>query len=286
MWDSVAAHLRWHSNLLLPYGFDEIRIAPLEEILPGAVFSGPGDYLEFRAVLELFYSLKCRSITSGLWYGFNPETLLNWAFLDGKILLVALNARESPGLLIGFDDILRCCESALTSPTEFGAIVLPNLWQQPDRHPRIELVDTTRDILFALKANEKDFSDLTWQQLEEIVAEILRSRGMEVKTTPRSADGGRDIIARGELIHGEPTVLAIEVKHKGIVHLDEIRSRLYANHQFPALMFATSGRFSAGVIQEKKKPENFLRLLLKDGLALSQWIADYGSRGQGRVRQG
>ena len=81
-------------------------------------------------------------------------------------------------------------------------------------------------------------------------------------------------------------MLAIEVKHKGIVHLDEIRSRLYANHQFPALMFATSGRFSAGVIQEKKKPENFLRLLLKDGLALSQWIADYGSRGQGRVRQG
>ena len=106
---------------------------------------------------------------------------------------------------------------------------------------------------------------------------------MEVKTTPRSTDGGRDIIARGELIHGEPTVLAIEVKHKGIVHLDEIRSRLYANHQFPALMFATSGRFSAGVIQEKKKPENFLRLLLKDGLALS------GSRitaHVGRVRQG
>jgi hypothetical protein len=98
---------------------------------------------------------------------------------------------------------------------------------------------------------------------------------MEVSVTPRTRDGGRDILARGELIPGEPTVLAVEVKHKGLVGIDEVASRLYRNREFPAMLFATSGRFSAGVVREKRRPENFLRLLLKDGVGLGQWISEY-----------
>jgi hypothetical protein len=81
-------------------------------------------------------------------------------------------------------------------------------------------------------------------------------------------------------LSAEAIQLAIEVKHKEIVGIDEVRSRLQANKEFPVIMVATSGRFTAGVIKEKKKPENFLRLLLKDGNAVRDWIASYtmGSR--------
>jgi hypothetical protein len=111
--------------------------------------------------------------------------------------------------------------------------------------------------------------------LENIVAELLRDRGMEVALTSRAADGGRDVIARGELIPGEPTLLAVEVKHKPVVGLDDVRSRLYANRAFPALLFATSGRFTAGVVRERSQPDTHLRLFLKDGFALSQWVSTY-----------
>ena len=64
------------------------------------------------------------------------------------------------------------------------------------------------------------------------------------------------------------------MKHKGVVGLDDIRSRVHANREFPALMFATSGRFSAGVLREKEKPDNFVRLWLRDGTALGSWIKE------------
>jgi hypothetical protein len=93
--------------------------------------------------------------------------------------------------------------------------------------------------------------------------------------TPRSRDGGRDIIAKGELLPGELISLAVEVKHKGVVGLDDVRSRLHANKEFPVLMVATSGRFTAGVLREKQQPGNFLRLMLRDGMAVKQWLKQY-----------
>ena len=121
-------------------------------------------------------------------------------------------------------------------------------------------------------------ADLTWRQLEELVAELLRSRGMEISLTKRSHDGGRDVVARGELIPGEPTVLAVEVKKKPVVGIYDVQRALRANEDFPALLVATSGRFSGGVIREKARNRNQLRLYLKDGLALSQWIDAWASK--------
>lgn len=59
----------------------------------------------------------------------------------------------------------------------------------------IELVDTTRALLLALRDEKIAFTNLNWMQMEDIVAELLRSRGLQVWVTPRSRDGGRDIIA-------------------------------------------------------------------------------------------
>lgn len=97
---------------------------------------------------------------------------------------------------------------------------------------------------------------------------------MAISVTPRINDGGRDILARGELF-GEPLTIAVEVKQKRIVPVSDARAALYANRHLPVLMLATSGSFSAGVIKEKAREENRLRLLLKDGIALSQWIRSY-----------
>jgi len=53
-----------------------------------------------------------------------------------------------------------------------------------------------------------------------------------------------------------------------------------ANRAFPALLVATAGTFSAGVIREKRLPHNHMRMFLKDGVAVGQWIDNY-ARGRG-----
>ena len=117
--------------------------------------------------------------------------------------------------------------------------------------------------------------ELSWRTLEEIVAELLRARGMQIHVTAKSHDDGRDIIARGELISGEPAVIAVEVKQKPIVGLADVQRAVKANEDFPSLMIATSGRFTSGVIREKTQSRHELRLFLKDGVALSQWVDTY-----------
>jgi predicted Mrr-cat superfamily restriction endonuclease len=133
-------------------------------------------------------------------------------------------------------------------------------------------------ILRSIYAERKTLNEITPRQLEEIVAELLRSQGMDIYVTPQTRDGGRDIIARGELVPGEPTILAVEVKHRKVVGMADLYGSLKANENFPALLLVTTGRFSGGVVNEKTKSENRLRLLLKDGVALSQWICAYGAR--------
>ena len=130
--------------------------------------------------------------------------------------------------------------------------------------------------MLALKKQAIQLESVSWRQLEEIVAEVLRARGMEIHLVRENPQGGRDIVARGELIPGqEPLLLAVEVKHRRIVDRPEVDKALWQNRHFPALMFVTSGRFTSGVFKEKAAPDNKFRLFLKDGDALDDLIRAY-----------
>jgi hypothetical protein len=276
--DDILAFLHRNLHLLIPCGFDELRIeqGPLRKLAEAMNaerrkrFPDAPEHDWFEgargAGLALAVGFRCRDAASGLWFS---KLVMDYA---SQTLCI-----RSPGTEKKFTlhEVVEHCERALRAPGHPAVMALPNLWRPPETHPSIELFDTTRAIVRALQARETTMSALTWQQLEDIVAELLRQRGLEVQVTPRRKDGGRDILARGELMPREPAVLAVEVKHRGVVDLDEVRSRLYANREFPVLMFATSGRFSAGVIREKEKPENFFRLWLRDGIALNAWINEY-----------
>jgi len=100
---------------------------------------------------------------------------------------------------------------------------------------------------------------------------------LEIYQTPRSRDGGRDIIAKGEMSPGNFVHMAVEVKQRKKVNMPDVSRALEANCHYPKIMIATTGQFSAGVIQEKQSDERFLRPELLDGIALSQLIRGYGN---------
>jgi len=282
-------YLRANPHLLLPCGFEEIRVPrPPPIVETDLLAKGPTEWSRYDDWLlkdddlyEKLYDgqlglndLDYRLATTHEWStGSSHTTNINDR---GEVELKIYFSRHTVNL-VPKEIALRVARAALNQPPRSKpyALILPRLWRKPSTAADFELVSSSKALLLALQEEKIGYENLTWRQLEEIVAELLRSRGMEISLTAPGADGGRDIIARGELLPGELTTLAVEVKHKRIVNIDDVRARLHANKDFPLLMFVTSGRYAAGVIEEKNRDGNYLRLILKDGVGLRQWVSDY-----------
>jgi hypothetical protein len=178
-----------------------------------------------------------------------------------------------------FDKLVEHLKKIYANPIEDSkSIISPLLWTpEAQKEERIILRDTTSELLSAVIKEKLSLRKIHWKQFEEIVAEVLRASGLEIHLVRENPQGGRDIIARGEIISGlGPMCLAVEVKQRETVYRPTIQKAIYQNRYFPALLFVTSGRFSSGVFKEKRLPENQLRLILKDGVAIRDMINAYG----------
>ena len=268
-----------HPELVLPTGFDEVRYAAqeindhtLSESVRGVfdevMSEWPSEVPPSGIGIEVLRRSHYRT-PDGMWHGIEGvfDRLLPPQIERGE------GERRSGAewyKLLSDEWFRKIGNCALTSPK---VVTLPSLILPT--HHESQLHSATKSILCELHQNKTSLAELHWRTLEEIVAELLCGMGLKVALTKRSSDGGRDVIARGELIPGEPILLAVEVKHKNVVGVRDLREALWANRHFPALLFATSGRFSAGVYREKIALETSLRLILKDGGGLEQWIDQY-----------
>lgn len=126
----------------------------------------------------------------------------------------------------------------------------------------------------ALKERKISLQQLSWRELEDVVAGVLQEQGFEIHVVRNTPQGGRDMLARGDVAaSGESLLFAVEVTHRKVVNRPLLERTLWQNRYYPALMFVTSGRFTAGAIAEKNLPENRFRLILRDGTALGDMIA-------------
>jgi len=305
---SVVREVVASPHLLLPLGFDEFSVLSHDERPKVRELYGLSrDVAVFSQ--ETFY----RDRASGTWFMFEgfapPSQLLLPPIVDGGLSIRELgrlmDERDRQLRDLGYPDgkidvsshlhfigppqdraryidlqaWIGSLESAIRAPSgEIHTLWLPSSWAPRAQQEHADaLRASVQPLLAELYLNDRELTSIHWRELEEVVAELLRAQGLAIHLTPSTGDGGRDIVARGELIPGEPLEIAIEVKQKPIVGLADVQRALYANQGYPALLVATAGRFSTGVIQEKGEGQR-LRLFLKDGIALSQWINAYGMR--------
>jgi hypothetical protein len=168
----------------------------------------------------------------------------------------------------------RYVNNPLADPLSF---VSPRLWLPGEQEVEKNfLQDATTELMRKLKNEGMDLRTVHWKDWQDVVAEVLRASGMEIHVVKNHPQGGRDIIGR-IMLPGNlgPLTLAVEVKQEDVVDRPEVQTALQQNAHFPALMFVTSGRFTSGVIREARKPENRMRLFLKDGVAIRDMIRDY-----------
>ena len=281
--DAMAEFFSQRLHLLLTCGYDELRYAPPPALPKMSVEVADTPMHQMRLSSSKTeqggaYWAAVRRAATGAWYYVGhgkfhiAQPREKVAHAGVALIPIDIARKAQPIYCLPLADIVTACRSATRHS---AAVALPNIWVPPEHSPTIELADSATAIIEALKREQLTLDELNWREMEDVVAELLRARGLAVTVTRRTADGGRDVIARGELIPGEPSTLVVEVKHKRVVTLPDVRNTLWANRDFPLVMIATSGRFSAGVIREKSGPDLQFRLTLKDRVGLTQWISEY-----------
>jgi hypothetical protein len=176
---------------------------------------------------------------------------------------------------LSLEEVLADIERRVAIPrTQTSVLWSPKIWVPREIERQRQLLDVTlRPHLERWTQIGFSLDDLNASEFEDLVGELLRRAGLEIYKVRQSPQGGRDLIARGVLIPGEePIQMAVEVKHRRIVDRPELQLALYQNRCYPALIFAASGRFTAGVFEEKAIRENHFRLFLKDGVAIGEMV--------------
>jgi hypothetical protein len=184
-------------------------------------------------------------------------------------------------------DLIAELEDRIDKPRERNSVLWsPRMWTPSEQaRQRGFLASALQPHLDRWKTSGLVLEDLNPSEFEDLVGQVLFSAGLKIHKVREVPQGGRDLIARGTLIpNEEPIEMAVEVKHRRVVDRPEVQLALYQNRAYPALLFVTSGRFTAGVFDEKRREENRFRLFLKDGLAIGDLVRTH-FRIDGRPRR-
>lgn len=276
-WHDVNDFLTSHPHFLLGSDFDEARIFHREQhsrtLPPELDFFYKKFFPDFPPFFKRTKEVLLRQKNTSVWHIFNLKTDDDYP-VNGEMTLDFLGANGHEKS-ISRDKYISDLESNLSSSicsTHITA-VFDTIWTPPQiQKESIHAFSFTSDLIEQIKFEKIQLEDVAWRQLEEIVAELLARRGFQIQLTKQTRDGGRDVIAVGEFFPGIKIEMAVEVTKRKKVGIEKVSKALYQNRHYPKLMVATSGAFSSEVIREQNLPENRLRLILRDGNSLRDWI--------------
>ena len=129
-----------------------------------------------------------------------------------------------------------------------------------------------KDLIKDIQARSHEFikdriSKLDWDQLQELVASVLRAMGYKTQVSPVGPDRGKDIVASPDGFGFEQPRIVVEVKHRqGTVGSSEIRSFLGGRHKDDKGLYVSTGGFSKDAYYEADRAQIPLTLMKLDEL--------------------
>lgn len=133
----------------------------------------------------------------------------------------------------------------------------------------ISLADPFADIEEQALERVKDrILSLGWDELQELVASLLRSLGYRTMVSAAGPDRGRDILASRDGFGFEPPRIVVEVKHRrGAMGAPEVRSFLGGRHSDDRGLYVSTGGFTREAQYEAERATTVTHLMNLDGLA-------------------
>lgn len=108
---------------------------------------------------------------------------------------------------------------------------------------------------------------LDWDQMQRLVAGLLRAMGYKTRISPAGPDRGKDIVASPDGFGFESPRIVVEVKHrKGAMGSQEIRSFLGGRHKDDKGLYVSTGGFSKDARYEAERASIPLSLMDIDEL--------------------
>lgn len=133
--------------------------------------------------------------------------------------------------------------------------------------------NSDRVVLDDLKSQAKEFIKdkviaLDWEEMQELVAAVLRAMGYKARISPQGSDRGRDIVASPDGLGLEQPRIVAEVKHRPNSQMgsQEIRSFLGGRHKDDRGLYISTGGFSKDAKYEADRASIPLTLMDVDDL--------------------
>ncbi len=250
------------------------------EMSKSQFLSGGSQLARFRNELQIgdqivTYDSAMRTYSVGIIageYDFNTkliESLPNFR----KVKWEAEVSRDS--LSVETKNTLGATLTLFKLPDEASAEIESILKKGPTAPETIDEIDATdEDTLrkdMQSRAHEfiKDkINKLDWEQMQELVAGILRAMGYKTKISPSGPDKGKDIVASPDGFGFEQPRIVVEVKHrpKSAMGSQEIRSFLGGRHKDDKGLYVSTGGFSKDAQYEAERASIPLTLMDLDDL--------------------
>lgn len=111
-------------------------------------------------------------------------------------------------------------------------------------------------------------SALSWDEMQELVASLLRALGYRTVISPDGPDRGKDIVASRDGFGFERPRIVVEVKHRrGQMGAQEIRSFLGGRHADDRGLYVSTGGFSREARYEAERAATVTHLMTLEELA-------------------
>lgn len=119
----------------------------------------------------------------------------------------------------------------------------------------------------AIEFTKDRLSSLTWDDMQELVAGLLRAMGYKTRVSPPGSDRGKDIVASPDGFGLESPRIVVEVKHRTkTIGSPEIRSFLGGRHPDDKGLYVSTGGFSREAHYEAERASIPITLMDIDDL--------------------
>jgi restriction system protein len=134
--------------------------------------------------------------------------------------------------------------------------------------------ETQVDLIFkdiqgkAFEFIKDKISRLDWEDMQELVAGLLRAMGYKTRISPSGPDRGKDIVASPDGFGFESPRIVVEVKHRtgSAMGSQEVRSFLGGRHKDDKGLYVSTGGFSKEARYEAERASIPLTLMDLDDL--------------------
>jgi restriction system protein len=134
-------------------------------------------------------------------------------------------------------------------------VVSPAIEMPPTGNVDEQVSDLYRDVQGKGFEFIKDkVNQLDWEEMQELVAGLLRAMGYKTRISPSGSDRGKDIVASPDGLGFEDPRIVVEVKHRNSsMGSQEIRSFLGGRHENDKGLYVSTGGFTKDARYEAER---------------------------------